>query len=159
MRAICFPPLLLISLLVPACTGAIRAEDPRPTPVQIAACDHYEDRALLEPQGGEDAFAIRLAEACRAAGRTLEAGSARQKVAAAAFLDRLGELYSVVIAMNASHDGGPAAGPDALSDNGAAGGPGQVSDTGEFLIAHRLGLIAALDDWVDSGARFSVALR
>jgi hypothetical protein len=32
-----------------------------------------------------------------------------------------------------------------------------VSPSGEFLIAHRLGVLVAFDAWLDTGVQFSVA--
>lgn len=106
-----------------------------------AACEQIRG-AAGEPVPGGTGFRGRLAAACEAARSELDAGEPTRRIAAARLLVRIARLSETVGAMNA--------------ERGARGGA-SVTDTGEFLIAHRLGVVNALDRWVHSGAELSLA--
>lgn len=106
------------------------------------ACRHYEARAEAVPAGRSGEFAGFLAEACSAAETLLETGAPEQRWHSALLLWRVAELRRTVAEMNADR---------------ARQGALPVSPSGEFLIAHRLGVLLAFDAWVETGARISVA--
>jgi hypothetical protein len=155
-----FAVILLLSMLLTGGAGAAPAE-PGPTADHLAACKHYENRARFKSRTGPVEFVTMLAEACRAAQRSLAAPDGPERAAARVFLDRLVELRDVVVGLITRRAALPGPGPDDRFAGGHGGLkqiPG-VSAAGEFLIAHRIGLVSALDDWLDSGAEFSLALR
>lgn len=132
-----------------ACAAAADLREPPPgggdRTTYAGACRHYEARAL-ETRGTPSAeFAGFLAEACATAEVLLASGTPEQRRRSALLLDRIAKLRRTVHGMNASR---------------AAGGAGAyvpVSPSGEFLIAHRLGVLLAFDAWLDSGVEFSIA--
>jgi hypothetical protein len=88
------------------------------------------------------AFPAVLAGACRGALVELDAGPRSHRIAAARLLLRLTRLQETVSEMNADR---------------AARGAAPVTATGEYLIAHRIGVVSALDVWLDSAPGFSLA--
>jgi len=90
----------------------------------------------------DPAFAALLAGACRGALAELDAGPRDHRIAAARLLLRLTRLQEAVAGMNAER---------------SARGAAPVTATGEYLIAHRIGVVSALDVWLDSAPGFSLA--
>jgi len=115
----------------------------------LEACGYYEKRAAASSGAGAGEFVSFLAEACVAAERLLETGTPEQRSRSALLLSRVAELRRTVVRMNADRAAG--------SLRGTRQGYVPVSPSGEFLIAHRLGVLLAFDAWVETGARISVA--
>ena len=146
---------------LPAAAGPQARYLAGPSDAHRASCHHYENRARFKPRSGTLEFVTLLAEACSAAMVSLERPEPRLHAAAESFLDRLVVLNQVIREMNTERIfGGRALRQATPPEDGKRlhSLPG-VSDTGEFLIAHRMGLFTAMDDWLDSGGRFSLALR
>lgn len=116
------------------------------------ACTHYEARAASARARRPGEFVVFLAEACSAARTLLETGTPEQRRRSALLLWRISELRRVVSEINSTR-------ARRLADDPDDRRPGHVpvNPAGEFLIAHRLGVLAAFDVWLDSGVRFSVA--
>ena len=120
-------------------------------------CRHYVNRARFMPRTGPVDFVVALAEGCRAARGSLASGEAEERAAAARFLSALSRLRATVIAMNM----------EMLSGERRAAPGGQtrlravrsVSRSGEFLIAHRMGLLRDFDRWRALAPGFSLAFR
>lgn len=109
------------------------------------ACRYYEARAKLPYGGGQGEFVTFLAEACATAETLMGSGTPAQRARSALLLDRIAELRSTVARMNATR----------ARRDGSGYVP--VSLSGEFLIAHRLGVLLAFEAWLDTGVNFSVA--
>jgi len=126
-----------------------------------SACNHYENRARYLPRANAVEFVTLLAEACHAAQVSLEADDGHQRAAAVAFLDRLVEFRDVIVTIGMERTYGANARATAmpLPGGGSLRVMPRVSVAGEFLIAHRMGLLSALDDWIGSGVQFSLALK
>ena len=116
------------------------------------ACEHYRVRAGTgsAPRGGPGDFVVFLAGTCAAAEVSLDSGTRKQRKRAALLLSRIALLRETVGLMNAGR-WERTAGAD------RAAMPSPVTPSGEFLIAHRMGLMAAYDAWLDSGVDFSLA--
>jgi|OM-RGC.v1.021973319 hypothetical protein len=124
-----------------------------------AACRHYENRARFKSRSENVEFATVLADGCAAA-LAESASSGPEGAAARAFLDRVVAARHAVDAINARRLANAA-------DRAGAGFSRQVrdlrralrlvSETGEYLILRAEGVFLALDHWVASGARFSLA--
>lgn len=109
------------------------------------ACTYYEARAVTARNTRPDEFVVFLADACAVADVLLESGTREQRMQSALLLARIAELRRTISRMNVAR---------------AANGAGiyvPVSPSGEFLIAHRLGVLVAFDAWLDSGVQFSIA--
>jgi len=121
------------------------------------ACHHYENRARFRVRGTGD-FIATLADSCVAARRSLGHGPT-EAVAAVAFLDRVVELFDTVSRMNFERVYGETTNPFAkpLAAHGEFVPLGRVTETGEFLIAHRMGLISAYDSWRDVAGEVALA--
>lgn len=131
-------------------------------PAEVAsACNYYDNRARFLPRRGRVGFIALLAEGCVAARRSLAEGGRAERAAAARFLDRIVRLRDVVIGINMSRVYGASFGPRSLprTGNGHFVSLGGVSETGEYLIAHQLGLMQALENWRGRAPHFSLALR
>ena len=124
------------------------------SPASEAACEYYHLRARPEPREQPLSFADFLAETCVAARRSLDTGASDQQAAALRLLDRIGELHSMVTEMNADRDAAVAG----LTGVTRMLRLTRVTPTGEFLIAHRMGLLREFEAWLDTGADFSLAL-
>jgi hypothetical protein len=119
-------------------------------------CEYYQVRSGQAQAGparrsaiGE--FVVFLAGACAAAEISLDTGTGKQRARAALLLSRIALLRETIGQMNADR-----------WERAAAGGtgaymPSPVTPSGEFLIAHRMGLMIAFDAWLDSGVDFSLA--
>ncbi len=123
------------------------------------ACEYYQTRSGQAQAGpvrrsatGE--FVVFLAGACAAAAVSLDTGTGKQRARAALLLSRIAQLRETIGQMNADRWARAAA-----SGTGATGAamPSPVTPSGEFLIAHRMGLMIAYDAWLDSGVDFSLA--
>ncbi len=114
-----------------------------------AACNTYDNRARFRPRTPPVEFVVMMAEGCRAALLSLETGSPLERRRAAAYLARLEAFRDVVVQIALDRTYG--AGADPFSRPKEAGARirplGAVSETGEFLIAHRMGLLAAFRSW------------
>jgi len=99
-------------------------------------------------------FVVFLAGTCGAAEASLDTGTRKQRRRAALLLSRIALLRETVGQMNAERRE-RATGAGAVE----TGLPAQfrVTPSGEFLIAHRMGLMIAFDAWLDSGVDFSLA--
>lgn len=104
-----------------------------------AACRQYRAEAAAN---GDAGFSARLSGACGVAQAALDGSIRRQQVVAARLLIRIARLSETIAEMNAGR---------------AARGAAPVTATGEYLIAHDLGVVAALDLWLDSAPGFSLA--
>jgi hypothetical protein len=122
-------------------------------------CDYYQTRSGQAQAGparpsatGE--FVVFLASTCAAAEISLATGTIEQRGRAAVLLSRIALLRETIGQMNADRWARAAAG-----GTGAVGAalPSPVTPSGEFLIAHRMGLMIAYDAWLDSGVDFSLA--
>jgi hypothetical protein len=117
------------------------------------ACAYYQARAASARRARPGEFVVFLADACAAAEISLDTGTPKQQARAALLLSRIALLRETVGLMNAERDARAAA---------RSGGTGvirlsRVTPSGEFLIAHRMGLMIAFDAWLDSGVDFSLA--
>ncbi len=124
------------------------------------ACNHYVNRARFTPRGDANDFFATLADGCTDAEIALGAQSAPKRRAAAAFLGNLAELRDIVVQINMERMFGADWNRYSKPKNGAKARTetlGQVSRTGEYLIAHRMGLIAAFKAWKISDRDVSLA--
>ena len=126
-----------------------------------AACRTYENRARFLSRDEPLSFLVQMAEGCRAARRSLAEGDRVERRAAIAFLDRLLEFRDTIISINMDRvygrDAGPLAQPK-LARGRTLSLP-EVSQSGEFLIAHRMGLLAAFEDWRARAGDMALAVR
>jgi len=124
-------------------------------------CRHYANRARFLRRGGPVDFIVLLAEGCAAAERSLAAPDPRERAAARHLLDRLAALRATVIEMNMHLVYGEPGlrRTRSLSGSGWMGPIRSVSRSGEYLIAHRMGLIAAFETWRRQAPGFALALR
>ncbi|MEM9144889.1 MAG: hypothetical protein AAGC57_01735 [Pseudomonadota bacterium] len=113
------------------------------------ACFTYENRARFRARNGPTSFVVAMADGCLAAQRSLDAEGGAERRSAIAYLDRLVDLRNTVIAINMDRIYGANASPFAkpIAGEGRLMAMGGVSESGEFLIAHRMGLLEAFDDW------------
>lgn len=114
------------------------------------ACAYYDMRARAARMTAPGEFIVFLADACAAAAQTLADGTPEQRGRSALLLARIALLRRTVAAMNAER-------ATASAGRYEAGQYVPVSPSGEFLIAHRLGVLVAFDAWLDTGVQFSVA--
>ena len=117
-------------------------------------CEHYQGRAGPARRGPAGDFVVFLAGTCGAAEISLDTGTRKQRARAALLPSRIALLRATIGQMNADRWGRAVA-----IGTGAAGValPSPVTPSGEFLIAHRMGLMIAYDAWLDSGVDFSLA--
>ena len=115
------------------------------------ACEYYAARAE-GARGRQGEFVVFLSNACDAAEKLLDSGSAKQQARSALLLTRIALLHQTVAGMNTERQQALAAKPYMPTT-----GYVPVTPSGEFLIAHRLGVLLAFDAWLDTGAQFSVA--
>lgn len=120
-----------------------------PTEAQVAACNHYENRARFRPRHGERDFVTRLADSCHAALAATNGADPGQREAAERLLAGIVELHGIIVAMTVERNlATRIPGTDAASGRSLVTLP-RVTDTGEFLIAHRIGVVNALDGWTE----------
>jgi hypothetical protein len=146
---------VVVSVLVLGAAGDLRLAalgevDPA---VVDRACDYYKRRSGPRPERAPVTFAAFLSETCAAARQSLGAVSPAEQATAALLLSRIVLLRGTIGEMNAARD---------LAVAGKTGvermrALSRVTPSGEFLIAHRMGLMRALDAWLDTGADFSLA--
>lgn len=132
------------------------------------ACSYYGMRAKSARRSRPDEFVVFLADACIAAEIALDTGTRKQKSRSAQLLSQIVLLRETIDQINSDRANSAAAfSANGLNTNIASGFPSSagrsrvtmvnpVSPTGEFLIAHRLGLMAAYDAWLDSDVNFSL---
>lgn len=125
-----------------------------------ATCRTFENRARFRPRAETVDFIVLLAEACGAARRSMASGDHGDRALAEAFLNRLVLFRDTVIAINMERLFGRGAGPfdKPLISGGRQTVFAGVSETGEFLIAHRMGLLDAFDRWRETAPDFTLAL-
>jgi hypothetical protein len=127
-------------------------------------CRYYQTRAKSARRAKPGEFVVFLADACVAAEFSLDNGTRLQKQRSVLLLSRIMILRETVGQMNAERTISASAHIAAtLSTNVASGNTASiatpirfsmvnpVSPAGEFLIAHRLGVMLAYDAWLDSG--------
>ncbi len=110
-------------------------------------CEYYQTRSgqdQAEParRSATGEFVVFLAGACAAAEVSLATGTGKQRGRAALLLLRIALLRETIGRMNADRWGRATAG--GTEANGATL-PSPVTPSGEFLIAHRMGLMIAYD--------------
>ena len=130
------------------------------------ACEHYQARAGSARRVRPGEFVVFLADICAAAQVSLEGGTQEQQARAALLLSRIVLLRDTIDQMNDGRDARAAARLRAPNVNGAEMNGAtvnrvtmvsRVTPSGEFLIAHRMGLMIAFDAWLDTGVDFSLA--
>jgi hypothetical protein len=117
------------------------------------ACQYYGRRSELEAGRRAVSFAGFLSKTCDEARMSLYAGARAESEAAKLLLTRIALLHQTVFEMNAAR---MAAVADMTGD-ARMQALSRVTPSGEFLIAHRMGVMRAFDAWLDSGADFSLA--
>lgn len=135
----------------------------------LETCWHYENRARFKPRDAFADFDVVLADSCGEALRDvyvrLDTTPYAQK-RARHFLTQLGVMKELIITMNMERtfgaDYGPRSFPSKHSIEGfvahaSHGRP--ISKTGEYLIAHRIGVVAAYRAWASATGFQSAALR
>lgn len=133
-------------LRLPAFAGADRR-------AITAACEYYDLRAERQPTHQSATFVEFLADTCGLALNSLGSDNQEERQAAKLLLMRIVLLHQTVTDMNAAREA-------AVADKTGAErmrALSRVTQSGEFLIAHRMGVMHAFDAWLDSGADFSLA--
>lgn len=117
-------------------------------------CKHYVNRARFKTRHESQDFVVTLADGCSAARTSLSSNNWDERRAATVFLMRLQTLQDLVIDMNMKRVFGaeysPASRISYESDTQTEA-VRKVSDVGEYLIAHRLGLLRVYKAWLDTG--------
>lgn len=125
------------------------------------ACNHYINRAKFKPRGAGASFVVTLADSCQPALKSLKSARGPERAAAADYLSRLVVLRDTVIDMNMERAFGKTytrwTRMKSRRDDQVGPTP-QVSQTGEFLIAHRMGLLQAYKAWLDTGPKLALGL-
>jgi hypothetical protein len=121
-------------------------------------CGYYQARVgaagVKSEQGSRlGGFVAFLANACAAAEASIDSGSRMQRARAVLLLSRIALLRQTVNRMNTDRAARAAV---QVSGTGFTS-LSRVTPSGEFLIAHRMGLMVAFDAWLESGAEFSLA--
>ena len=124
-----------------------------------SGCNHYENRARFMSRNGQIEFVVMLAEACVAAEKSLDSKIYSERLAAEYFLKKVLRLRNTLIDMNMRRVYGNQTSPFArpVTPDGQLQPIRRVSNAGEYLIAHRMGVFTAYQDWLDSGTTFSIA--
>ena len=117
------------------------------------ACVYYSRRAELVAKRRAVSFAGFLSTTCDDARISLYARDQAESEAAKLLLTRIAHLHQTVFEMNAAR---MAAVAD-MTGGARMQALSRVTQSGEFLIAHRMGVMLALDAWLDSRADFSLA--
>jgi len=138
---------IALALGVPSGPGGPFAQDTERASF-AAACDYYRARGGPERISGPEEFSAFLADACAAALTTLDGGTPEQRGHSGLLLSRIALLRETVAQMNAERAAAP---------GGLANDRPRVTPSGEFLIAHRMGLLIVYDAWLDTGVHFSLA--
>ncbi len=126
-----------------------------------AACRTYDNRARFLSRQGPVDFVVLMAEGCVAAQHTLAEGRPADRRAARLYLARLLEFRDTIARINTER----LYGKDATAfsrpktEEGQMRPLGGVSKAGEFLIAHRMGLLAAFETWRARSDGFDLALE
>ena len=125
-----------------------------------SACKHYVNRARFLARDAQADFITQFADGCEAALMDLKSGTPKAQSAAAAFLSGLADLRGTIIDINMTRLFGAKRTPfsQPLKGNTArTEALRKVSGTGEYLIAHRMGLIEAYTTWLDTVPHVSLA--
>lgn len=115
-----------------------------------SVCKHYVNRAKFKQRGSAEEFVVTLADGCASAQASLSHGSFRERQAAMGFLLRLVTLRDTVIDMNMERVFGKSFTPFtriAYEADGRSRAVRRVSAMGEYLIAHNMGLLDAMQAW------------
>jgi len=165
VSAYMFRPVMMLAIIatvvgVVAASGELRqlAIDDTERVSFSNACGYYQARTgsagvTSEQRDGPGGFVIFLAYACAAAEASMDAGTRMQRARAVLLLSRIALLRQTVNRMNTDRATRAAA---QVSGTGFTS-LSRVTPSGEFLIAHRMGLMVAFDAWLASGAEFSLA--
>jgi hypothetical protein len=124
------------------------------------ACNHYVNRTRFVPRDTQPGFFVTLADGCQNAQVALTSKSRPKRAAAAAFLGRMADLRDTIIEINMDRlfgDNWTRFSRPKAKNTARTASLGQVSQTGEYLIAYRMGLIAALNAWQISDRDVSLA--
>jgi len=121
------------------------------------SCAHYQARAQGKPRTAPLEFVVLLAESCSAAEQLMRDGTPVQRGASALLLSKIGELHETVSAMNVERARAARLASVGYSGDIASAIDLPVSPAGEFLIAHRMGVMVAIDAWLDTGVEFPLA--
>lgn len=151
-------------LLVVILLGGSAAQIPYPSTEQnvtfAKACNHYVNRARFKERTGHVEFVTTMADSCEQAIVSLSSGGLTERRTAIVFLSRLLELRDTVIDMNMVRVFGETYTPYTRITYGTSGrteSVRKVSESGEYLIAHRMGLLAAFEAWLDSDPAMALA--
>jgi len=136
--------------------------------IYAQTCEHYRARASggagAEPlrRAAAGDFVAFLAGTCSAAEVSLDTGTRKQRSRSALLLSRIALLHQTIGRMNSERGARVVARAETAGTAAASGRAGSatmfpVTPSGEFLIAHRMGLMIAFDAWLDSGVDFSLA--
>ena len=118
-----------------------------------AICKHYVNRARFMPRDRQQEFVATLADGCESAQASVDRGQVDERLAAMQFLMRLKDLRDTIIDMNMTRVFGDTYTPWTRISYGAGAkveDVRKVSAAGEYLIAHRMGLIDAYNSWLDT---------
>lgn len=152
--------LLIIAALHALPNAALADPNSTETRVQLASvCKHFVNRARFMARGEDQEFVVTLADACVDAQRSLDSGEGREQQAAADFLTLLKTLRDTVIDMNMTRVFGDNFTPFTRIGYGAKGkteAVRRVSQSGEYLIAHRMGVLRAYRAWLDTDPRLAL---
>ena len=123
-----------------------------------STCGYYRARAgvagvRLEQPNGSGGFVVFLADVCVAAEASMDGGTRMQRARAVLLLSRIALLRQTINQMNT---GRATRAASQVSGTGFTS-LSRVTPSGEFLIAHRMGVMVAFDAWLESGAEFSLA--
>lgn len=156
--------LICLSLAPLPAAGEPEGRPDRPgerSEAHAETCRHYANRARFMSRTGPVDFVVALADGCAAAQLSLAGDDPAERAAARRVLDAMVRLRETVIAMNMEMVYGR--NPDRFAHPEVEGWKlrsfRSVSRTGEFLIAHRMGVIRAFDQWRDMVPGFSLAFR
>lgn len=149
---------LILAVFAPLSAGwATTVDAGSPTKTELAryakACNHYVNRTRFVSRDEQADFFVTLAEVCQKAQTELKLAAIPQSAAAEAFLEHLADLRETIVQINMDRlFGDNWTRHSRPKDKGTArtASFGQVSPTGEYLIAYRMGLVAALDAWIIS---------
>jgi hypothetical protein len=121
-------------------------------------CSYYRARAdsagaTSGQRDGAGGFVTFLSDACVAAEASMDTGTRMQRARAVLLLSRIALLRQTVNRMNTDRATRAAV---QVSGTGFTS-LSRITPSGEFLIAHRMGVLVAFNAWLESGADFSLA--
>lgn len=151
-----------IAMLVTGGAPAAFANDRAQLVEYKRACFHYVNRAKFRDRHDGVDFVVTLADACTSALESLDKRPGAEHDAAKIFLHGLVALRDTIVEMNMSRvfgDGFTPLTPMPRQGGARTRAVRRVSATGEYLIAHRMGLLKAYRAWLDTGPEFAFASR